>query len=351
MQEVVESNNTRKWRSILSQFDKKDVCHFPEYHSAYESRSEGARSFLWVYCDGNSTFAYPILKAPIILRFNEKKYKTEWFDISSVYGFSGPLCNSEDEEFLSKAWEQFDEWSVKNKIVNEFVRYSVYCQNHRFAHVKSKLEINRPISVSALPLHIDEYLPLLPSKTRNLIRKGFKDGLTYKHKNLRDGLELFIQMYNETMSKNNAPSFFNYDLSYYRYFLEMPENEVGLCFVYLKDQPIAASFGLIHGQYGFYHLGASLSQFGVPGTGNIALYGLADLFIQREVRYFNVGGGRTTDSSDPLFHFKRTNGTSESVFYISKRVINEKAYNELLEIWKYEKKLDSNPVQLQFYRA
>lgn len=351
MIEVVTADDSIRWREALSSFDRVDVCHMPEYHLAYDTRFEGAKAFLWTYSRGNSRLSFPFLLSPIIIsEADGKSVDTGYFDISGVYGFSGPLSNTSDRGFLDEAWQAFDDWAKSKRAISEFIRFSVYSKNFQLAHLECRVEPNRPISVSILPENKEAYIEQLPSKTRNMIRRASREGLVARKVPIRDGLDAFRELYERTMARNQATSFFAYDDRYYNKLLSLPAGEIVLHAVYSGDQMVAAAIGLVHKTYGFYHLGASDTATSKIGAGNLVLYDMACRLIDKGVKFFNVGGGRTTSHDDPLFRFKESNGTSVEQFYIGKRVLDSRAYQDVAQQWQKLTGTEPNLNVLQFYR-
>jgi hypothetical protein len=351
MVKVIPCEKSSEWRAALAVHDKVDVCHMPEYHSAYQTRFPGARAMLWTYSKHDYQLSYPFLLSPVILK-NQKgeSEETGYFDVSGVYGFSGPLSTTADRSFLDDAWKAFDQWAQEQKAICEFIRFSVYAKNHTLASPVVIVEPNRPISIALLPSSSEELLEQLPSKTRNMIRRANKEGLVAREINVRDGLRDFRELYEGTMARNQATRFFAYDDTYYEKLLSLPKEELVLHAVYQNEKMVAAAMGLIHKEFAFYHLGASSQEASKIGAGNLALYDLACGAIKRGVNFLSVGGGRTTSPEDPLFRFKASNGTSVEQYYIGKRVLDPQSYDKVARMWKELTHEEANSNQIQFYR-
>lgn len=351
MQQILEASEHGKWRSALERFDRVDVCHMPEYHQAYSLRFEDARALMWCYRSGDEALCYPFLLSPVILHGSgEQSETTGYFDISGIYGYSGPLSTSGDRVFLAEAWQQFDTWAAEQDAVSEFIRFSTYVGNQDWAHPETVVEFNRPVSLALLPDDDEEYLAQLNGKTRNMIRKALKIGLQVREVELQAGLADFRSLYEETMGRNRATDFFMYDDAYYDLLSGLPEGELLLFAVYQGATMVAASMGLVHRDMAFYHLGASTLEASRQGAGNLALYAMAQGLIRRGIGYFSVGGGRTTSLDDALFKFKKSNGTSVGEFYIGKRVIDQPAYDAIVKSWETMNDTRLTSANLQFYR-
>lgn len=346
---LILAKDANLWREALSLHSAVDVCHTPEYHLAYEDRTKNGQALLLHIQDGAKFFSYPFILAPIKFSNFRTENNINYYDISSVYGFSGPLLNTENDNFKKQAWEEVDRWARENNVVCEFVRFSVFLKNHLWAHSECKIEINRPISYTLLKEDSDEQFKSLPSKTQNMIRRAQREGFTSRILSLEDGLTDFIELYEKTMNRNGASNFFYYGQKYYDYFLKMPKEEVVLSAVFKDSQMVSAAIGLKNDDYVFYHLGASLKEASRLGAGNLVLFELSMYCLKKKLRFFNVGGGRTSSLDDPLFRFKKNNGTGVTDFYIGKRIIDNKIYENIKEQWM-ELNPNVKPLNLQFYR-
>lgn len=348
---IIQASDHEQWRSALAKFERVDVCHLPEYHEAYSLSFPGAQAVMWTYWEDNEHFCYPFLLSPVILTGKDNEtVATDYFDVSGIYGYSGPLSTSCDRGFLDQAWAAFDAWAVDQNIVSEFIRFSTYVGNKDWAHEKTSVEYNRPVALAMLPSDAETFMQQLNSKTRNMIRKARKTGLVAKPMKVAEGLEEFRALYGETMARNQATDFFMYDDHYYDYLLKLHEDELQLFAVYQEDQMVAAAMTLVHGNMAFYHLGASTLEASRCGAGNQVLFEMACHLIDQDVPYFSVGGGRTTDEGDALFRFKKSNATSVGEFHIGKRVLQPMAQQDIIERWQAMNDLPVNPEHLQFYR-
>ena len=104
MRELIECSDITSWRNILDRFSRVDVCHMPEYHSAYSTRFEGARALLWTFEKDSHSFAYPFLLSPVIIQNDSGvKENTGYFDISGIYGFSTRFQQQTTEIFSMNA--------------------------------------------------------------------------------------------------------------------------------------------------------------------------------------------------------------------------------------------------------
>lgn len=330
MHRLISANECSKWRAALAAFSEVDATFLPEYHLAYALRVRGARPLLWHFSRGGEHFVYPFLLTPVILN----SAPTGHFDISSVYGYTGPLATDTSDTFRQAAWEAFDTYAAEQKIVAEFIRFSPFHRNEQMAHPQTAVSLNRSVAVSHLPANEDALLALLGPKTRNILRKAARGGLTARELPVPDELPAFRILYEETMMRNRAPEFFWYGDSYWHNLVKLGRQELRLFGAYAQGRLVAGSMSIAHGQSGLYHLGASLPEYAPLGAGNLSLFAMSCGLMRSGVTFINMTGGRTTNPDDPLLLFKRRNATSMAPFHIGRRVVDHDAYDAIAASWQ-----------------
>ncbi len=348
---VLQASQIQLWRQDLDFFERVDVCQLPEYHLAYATRIEGASPVMWVFEEGGDRFAYPFLQAPVSVRGTDgKMHKTAYSDISSIYGYSGPLSTSRDKKFMDHAWQSFGEWAQEKKIIAEFSRYSLFARTKDNAHSDTTIEQNRLSAVIEMQKTADELFSALEKKTRNMIRKAQGQNLSARRLDISAHLDDFRALYDATMQRNEAPGFFYYDDTYYKKLLSLPDDEIRLYGAFAADRMVSACISLSYKQGALYHLGASLPEFAKAGANNLVLFEMSKDLLESGVTYLNMGGGKTTAEDDALLRFKKSNATGLDRYYIGKRVLDQAAYAEVIALWEEvnSKKMDSG--NLLFYR-
>ncbi len=343
---LITAAETQKWREVLARFPRVDVCQIPEYHSAYASQAAGTRALLWHRESGGWHFAYPFLLTPVVIGGKD----TGYFDISAVYGYSGALSTHEDPDFLEQSWEIFDRWALEQRIIAEFNRYSIYAGTERFAHPQAKVEFNRPSNVSHLNGDDEALFAALGKKTRNMIRKAEKAGITARVLDPQEWLGPFRELYAVTMRRNDADEYFDYDDHYYEALFSLPSDELRLFGAFHEGNLVAAAMALRHGQSALYHLGASLHEFSALGAGNMVMYEMSRTLGREGVTFLTVGGGRTTAPDDPLYRFKKSNATDPAEYKIGKRIVDPEGYGNIVKRWENLYKSGVNKEHLIFWR-
>lgn len=335
-------SNKKEWKNICKKINNLDFYYNPEFHNLYKLRYINSEPNAWVFSKKDKLFLYTFNLTQVL---SEKMNNKNIYDISSTYGFLGPVSNSNDEDFISEAWIEFDKWALKKNIILEFIRFNPLLNNHEIRHKDTSIEFNRFIAVSNFENGTQHFDKNIPSKTKNMIRKAKKNNFKTKKIDFKKYYKDFYSIYRETMSRNNAQKFFQYDLNYFNLLSNFDETK--FYGIFDNNKLIAGGIFFLKSNIASYHLGACKKEYLKFGLSNLYLYDASIDFCKKGVKFLNLGGGRTTDKEDSLLKFKRDNSTELRKFFIGKRILNNGIYDYLGKKFAKEKKNNNN---LIFYR-
>ncbi|MBI3695318.1 MAG: GNAT family N-acetyltransferase [Acidobacteria bacterium] len=296
-----------------------DFYHTAAYHRFSEESGEG-EGFLAVYGSRERFLAWPYLLRPLgSLR-----------DITSVYGYSGPLafgCRSYDDLFLNRARREIRELWRSQQAVSAFTRLHPLLENHCWAG-----DANACGSTVSIDLTLDEaaiwhdYQPGL----RNRIHHGRRLGLATEIDDTWRRLEDFAGFYQATMLRNHAaPSYF-FSVDYFRR-LKRALGSSAFLFLTRCGRDIAAA-GIFTEYSGIVqnHFSVNNQQYLRLAPSKVLLDDVRRWAKARRNRVFHLGGGRG-GRQDSLFAFKAAFSSRHHVFYASRRVLDARTYGSLCE--------------------
>lgn len=315
------------WNKYLNFFNdtQKDIYYTEEYVKLYEKSREKAECF--VCRDNNNVLLFPYLSRTFV--FNGKEYK----DFETAYGYGGPISNSKDASFNHRAEVAFIEYSKSQRYVAGFVCFhpllcNVEYSGDWFRIIKERNTIAIDLTGGEECVWMNE----IHTKNRNIIRKGIKNGLSFVADYEYKYLNVFIELYNQTMEKLNANKFYYFNDGYYSHLKEsLPNSFLGLTM--LNDKVLSAAIFFFTRQYGHYHLSGSDNNALKLSANNFMLWEAAKEMLKHGVKYFHLGGGINSDEQNSLFIFKKKFSKSECQFYIGKIIFNQSVYNALCEEW------------------
>jgi len=345
---VLDTKDSAVWCETLKRFPEADVYFLPQYHHAYEVNGNGT-AHAFVAEEGGHLFFYPFIVRPIE-KVGAEPVRGPWFDIETVYGYSGPLGTTTDGEFLAAAWKAFDAWCEENRIVAEFIRFNPLLENQCYADASRKPAFDRETVVVGLAGSEEDLWASYPSGHRTKIRKAVKGGLICEETAVADGLPVFKELYAATMGRVSARRSYYFSDSYYDHLCADLGGQVKLFTVRDKERTVAAALFLSYGDRIHYHLGGSDADAREARPNNLLFHAVARWGQERGFRWLHLGGGRGPGQDDELFRFKASLSRLRRSFYIGKRVHNRDAYDALCSQWMRQRGISEPPRFFLLYR-
>lgn len=346
---LLTTGDTAEWQALLMRLSKTDIYFLPEYHRAYELHGDGT-ACLFVAEKHHHVYIYPFLQRRIE-KVGDHSLSVTLYDISSVYGYTGPLATTDEPRFLRQAQHEFYTWCAQNRIITEFIRFHPLLDNHTLADPHCEVQLNRHTIV--LPLHPAEE-PLwngYQSVHRNKVRKAWKNGLICRDISDRNGLNIFRQLYNQTMEALQARAYYNFPDIYYNMLLNIPGERVKIYAVFLDERPLAAGMFMHCNDTVHYHLSGSDIEARTYAPTNLMLHQVAVEAGQAGYQWLHLGGGRTAAPDDSLFTFKKQISNQTIPFYLGRRIIDHQLYQELCALWLNQYRTETPPDFFPLYRA
>ncbi|MBU3190615.1 GNAT family N-acetyltransferase [Clostridium bowmanii] len=332
-----------EWNLYLNKLPTyvQDIYYTSEYYKMYELNGDG-KGKLFIYYDiyGNIAF-YPF----VLREIEGYKLDDKYYDIETAYGYGGPILNCSDGEFMKDLEECFIDYCKKNNIVAEFVRFHPLIKNEKLLNNNIDIIHNRTTVWLDLTKRLEEIWDQdIISKNRNMIRKAEKNGL---HVEESKDFETFNKIYNSTMNKVHADSYYYFNDSYYETIKD--NNNYILLNVKKDNLVIASAIFMGYGDYFHYHLAGSLKEYLKFAPNNLLLWEAIKYAQKKGYKKMHFGGGLTNSIEDNLFKFKSSFSKECADFYIGKRIHNQEVYDYLIRKWE-EKNNEKAKILLQ-YRA
>ena len=344
--EVLKTKDEVKWRSVLAIFSCADVYFLPDYHKVYEENGEG-EGCAFVVWDKSHILFYPFLIRSILM-VGDYFLSELWYDIETVYGYSGPLSNTTDLCFLHNAWAMFHKWCQENKVIAGFTRFHPVLQNQTLASSITRVQLDRDTVILDLRCSSLALWENYPSVQRNMVRKAIKNGLTCEEVDQYTHLNIFFHMYKQTMEHVGAASYYYFSKPFFENFCKYLGDHLKMFAVFREGKIIAISLFLTYEKYIHYHLAGVDMVFRELKPNNLLLHSVAEWGIQNGYHLVHLGGGRSPSENDSLLHFKTSISKLRVSFCTGRCIYNEKVYNELCELWLRQKKLEHPPYFLLY---
>ncbi|WKS95155.1 GNAT family N-acetyltransferase [Riemerella columbina] len=306
---------------------RQDIYYQKDYVALY--LKEGDSIFEFEYTEGDKTFYQLTIKRPI-RQVGEVLLDEIYYDLETAYGYGGYLCNTDDMVFIEKAWTAYQNKCKEENIIAEFVRYHPFNESHFI--LKNQFSFytkDRNVVLMDLSLSDEERWEGYASRTRGKLRKCDRELKIRKS----EDIGAFMKLYNETMDKNNAQSFFYFDKDFYNKVLKIKEIE--LYNIYYEETILSSSFYIFSRDFVHYFLSGNNYNVQKNHNANYFIFEkIASIAKERGIKYFNLGGGRSGDPEDSLFKYKSLFSDYNRPFFLSGAIYNKEKYDELNQLWQ-----------------
>ncbi len=306
----------------------KDIYYDPRLGRLYAMKEKG--EFVeYVFENSLGKIQHQFIIRPIDRPDEEGQI---WYDLTTPYGYGGPLildCNEEDKEKLvRKFYDEFSLFCKDKRIVSEFIRFHPVGQDVKYFSSMYTTKLHNYTVGTNIEDYDDPFTEEFSKSTRKTIRKCIKDGLTYKIEENPCSLADFQKIYYETMDRNEAADGYYFDEEYFQYFVdEMPEKLLK-CSVFYKDEVIAMGMYFVTDEILHAHLSGTKTDYLHLSPAYLIKYALLEWGRENRKKLIHHGGGTTSDPEDGLFLFKKKFGKNTAFpFYLGTKVWNKEVYD------------------------
>lgn len=325
-----------------------DVYYLPEYGKLCETMEEGeCKTFDFKSKAGHIMNMF--IKRPVPWDVDGEQF----FDIVTPYGYGGPIildCIDKDTLMYEYATE-FQKYCEEERIVSEFIRFHPVFENYRDVDDSFGVTYSRHTVGTNLLDFDDPVQKEFAKSLRRDNRRATEMGVTVTLHPEPEDLAVFRKLYEETMDRNHADGMYYFSDEYY-HILETDLRPFILEIqLHYQSEIIASEIYFTAGDILHAHLLGSNTKMLELKAGGLIEAAAAIWGKEHGYRYIHHGGGRSSDSEDTLFKYKKKFGkNTEFDFYIGRRIWNEEVYEALVQ-----KRLEQGPIKdkdfFPIYRA
>jgi len=311
-----------EWNSILNQVDDFDVYHTYAYHNF--DKKENEKPILAVFKENDVVIAIPFLKRPI-------NGIIGYYDLTSVYGYPGPITKNIHASFNYKNFEiELIRIFEKENIVSVFSRLNPFIafQTDILKNIGETIKLDSVVFIDLkedLANQRSQYQRRLKTQI-NRLRRNCIVKLASNDKEIQE----FIEIYNETMQRANAdPKYFFKDEYFYKILDKVKMNTDLIIAIDKESNKIMAGALFMKSKNIIqYHLSGTKTEFLKQGPNKLIIDEMRILGSQQKYSILNLGGG-VGSTNDSLMRFKESFSKTKKSFYIFKKILNKEIYNVL----------------------
>jgi len=295
-----------------------DFYHLAEYHRLDPS----GQSVLLHFSSKETSLALPVILRTI--------KGTEYCDITSVYGYAGPLSDREkpDQQAVKDFHKELLHFFDSRKIVSVFARLHPLFGNQDFilSDLGDIVDVNQTVGID-LSLPEREQKMQYAHSVKNHINRLKRRHVQVKKVQSREDIDLFVDIYRENMRRVQASQMYFFPNEYfYRLMEELPAS---LFLAYYRKKPISGSLFTTCNGIVQPHLSATLNDYLRWSPLKLVWDYIRRDAIAKNEKCLHLGGG-VGGADDSLFQFKAQFSDLRFKFKIWRYIHNEEEYNRLV---------------------
>ncbi len=315
----IENENGRQM--ILNKNDNKLVEKYNDFvkNSPYGHFQQDMR---WAKLKSNweSVYFYieedgEIKAALSVIYIKDQKVGKNFF-----YGSRGPVCDPKNIEHFTKLIEEASDFARENDgFLLRLDPYLAYDPELEEAYKKEGINFRRDKRRSSQPLlnmvldinnrSEEEILASFSKNTRKHLKKSYRDGIVTQV--LTDeGVDILYKQIEDTASRANIG---HRPYQYFKSLYELFKDEIRLSVAYYEGQPVCSSLLLCYGNTATSLYGGSNDEYKSMGQNYQLNFEEIKYCIEKNIRYYDMGGIFETDGTDGLYNFKKK-FTEDNVF-------------------------------------
>ena len=322
---MVPASADSAWKGALSEVMHHDFHHLPGYHRLAEERGEGG-GLLFTYREGGY-----LIGLPLLLRAIDHALPDGWSDATSVYGYGGPVASHEQmpRPVIDRFQHALRSELEARRVVAVFSRlHPLIPQEHLLIGLGEVAALGLTVSVD-LTLPLAEQWAGYSKKCRRAISKAREAGVVCIHDRERRYRDQWVEIYQETMRRVNAPRSYFLDDSYFERLAQELGDILNLFVALVGDQVVAAGLYTICDGIAQAHLGGMRTEFGKISPSRILDDTARIWAFERGARVFHLGGG-VGGREDSLFRYKAGFSARRHRFSTWKWIVDPHAYRLLV---------------------
>ncbi|MGZ9583859.1 GNAT family N-acetyltransferase [Paenibacillus marinisediminis] len=350
MLRIISHLQEEEWDRCVSRF-RDTVLWKLEYYKLYmnEGMPEAA-----VYETNDGLVFYPYLKRAIHLDWLPASLNSQYYDITTAYGFGEPvvLAPPEHQERLMIEFRRhFDEYCASHHIIAEFIRFQPHMPGSQW--LKDLMEVEAKKLNVYVHMHPEwteqDFLSSYRPNCRNKVKKAMRSGVHVTADETGEHLDAFMGIYKHTMDRRNASDYYYFSESYFKDIVKRMKGDFVLFHAWHEGRIISSELTFYDDTYLYSLLGGTLQDSFHLCPENLLKH-YANLWAQQKgIQYYLLGGGY--EENDGIFQYKRSFApNNQNQFYIGKKTHNQQVYEQLRQIM-HDNGYDTSSAYFPIYRA
>lgn len=315
----------KQYQKVLSSLEVSEPYYLPDYLSVFSGGMQDLICFSFLSSAGQVIIMPGYLKSIVV----DNKV-TDYFDLSSPYGYTGPVFSSgTTESDVLEFWRVVDQWYLDNNVITEFIRFNLSGNQELYSgNVFSTM-----LNIKGKIIDEDNQWTSFDHKVRKNVNRAKRENLTSKiffNEIDEDAISDFHNIYIQTMERTNAKDQFFYTLEQFKMFINNNRNNAAICTIYFEENPISSELLLVSDDAIFSFLGGTNELYFDKRPNDFLKVEALNWARKQGKKYYVLGGGYGFE--DGIFKYKKSFFPNDVVnYYTGRKILNKNVYNKLVE--------------------
>lgn len=342
MKRTITILEKEEWKNYVRNSLQYDFYHTWYYHSLDTT----GLPLLFVYEEGENYIAFPLVKRPIP--------DTPYSDLTSVYGYTGPISNLKFEQlgavFLQQFRESFLAFLKEGRFVSVFSRLHPFFDQHLSIAPMGGIHPNGKTIAIDLRIPLEEQRQKYHKRLREKIRQLKRKGYSVRECSSLEDISTFAAIYTENMKRIGASDYYLFTPSYFSDLHHSDEFNSKLLLVEIEGKAVCGAFIVCSNDIIQAHLLGTLTAYLPDSPAKLLTDEITIIGRGMGAKYFHLGGGLNF-RQDSLFEWKACFSDLILDFSSWRYIADPVVYDSLLEELSLDKSADIDFFPLYRYQV
>lgn len=309
----------RRWLELWSTWPEREPAAHPEYLRAIAADRECPMCAVMEF-DGGAIL-YPFMLRPV-------DGPGEYLDITApLIGYAGPFCWNQSPGVGDRFWANVNDWATQRNIVSSFARLSLFADD--LLPFDGRIRVVQPNVVRELQITDERLWQDVEHKVRKNVKRARAEGVTVEAYPTCERLEVFMEIYAETMRRRQAEEQFVFDRAFFAALVVGLGPSIQLFVASVGGAEVAAELVLTSTHHAYSFLGGTRESAFKVRPNDLLKYEIIRSLRDQGFTQFVLGGGPTP--GDGVFRYKRSFAPGGIVdFRVGEKVHDIQAYGSLV---------------------
>ncbi len=318
MKAIIDKPN---WDSCLLQMESYDFYHTYDYHNVL--KKEGEEPILLFYEEDKFKIAIPFLKR--FINFN-------YFDVTSVHGYLGPIKKNIDSSFdNTKFKKELIFFFKENNIVSAYSKLNPFIEGQNgILNSIGKIEQMGELVFFDQTMESELQMGFYNRNTRQKI-KQLKNMCTVKFAETEDEIDSFVELYHKGMDRLKAKDIFYFDRNYFNTLFKSKLFKANILLAINNETKdiMGGVFCLTSNEIAHIELACTNESYLRNSPVRILFDFCRNHYKNKQIKFLNLGGG-SGGRDGSLMKFKATFTNCFIDFHLWKFIAMPHVYENLI---------------------